>query len=106
MRARKVDATQHDIVQALESAGCLVWTVNAELDLVVQRLGRTYLLECKTGSKGLTAAQERMKSEGWHYLIVRTPEQALEAVGVKHGPRLVVPSPSPRPPRQTSHADG
>jgi hypothetical protein len=86
MKARKVDATQHDIVSALKAAGCRVWVVNAELDLVVQRLDRTYLLECKTGSNGLTEAQERMKAEGWHYLIVRTPEQALEAVGAIWSP--------------------
>lgn len=83
MRARKIDATQAEIVSALRRAGCLVWPVNGALDLVVQRGGEIYLLECKSKRGSLTREQEDMRNQGWRYSIVYSPEAALDAVGLR-----------------------
>jgi len=83
VRARKVDRTQHAIVQALERAGCLVWPVNGAIDLIVTRGRKVYLLECKTDAKPrLTATQARMIEEGWPVAVVTTESEALAAVGL------------------------
>lgn len=84
-RAAKVDATQAAIVKALRRAGCQVQTLAAigkgVPDLLVGRAMRLWLLECKTGNGDLTPAQR-----AWHALwpvhVVRSPEDALRAVGL------------------------
>lgn len=83
----KVDGNQREIVQALIAAGCSVCSLAAvgkgAPDLLVGHAGRNYLLEVKT----LTGRIERGQYE-WHAAwrgqacIVRTVEQALEAVGL------------------------
>jgi hypothetical protein len=87
-RAAKVDASQSAIVNALRNVGCSVQSL-AQLgdgapDLLVGRHGRNYLLEVKTGAK---ASQLNATQAQWHRLwrgsvyVVRTPEEALAAVG-------------------------
>lgn len=84
-RAAKVDKSQAAIVKALRTAGCQVESLAAigrgVPDLIVHRAMKLWLLECKTGSGDLTPAQR-----AWHALwpvhIVRTPEEALRAVGL------------------------
>ena len=53
-------------------------------DLIVGYAGRISLLECKTGRSKRTPAQEQFHALWAQYPVhvVRTPEQALAAVGV------------------------
>lgn len=84
-RAAKVDATQSAIVAALRKAGCQVQSLAAigkgVPDLLAGRAMKLWLLECKTGNGDLTPAQRK-----WHALwpvhVVRTPDEALRAVGL------------------------
>ena len=85
-RAAKRDANERGIIDALEEVGATVWQVSEKglPDLVVGRLGQTYLLEVKRPKKGLTKDQEEAH-EAWNggrIHIVETPEQALRAIGL------------------------
>jgi hypothetical protein len=82
LRIRKIDSTQHEIVIALRRCGCLVWIVNAEIDLVVQRAGRIYLLEVKAKGGRLTDTQLDMVGQGWNFAIVHNVTEAAAAVGL------------------------
>lgn len=83
--ARKIDANQPEIVRALRDAGNQVQSLaplgKGAPDLLVHRAMRLWLLEVKAGNGDLTPAQRE-----WHALwpvhIVRTPEEALRAVGL------------------------
>ena len=103
---RKVDANQKAIADALRRAGCsvqLLHTVGAGCpDLLVGRHGETFLLEvkmpdargeyradyagkAKTGSHALTAARQAEWAKAWRGappIMVRTPEEALQALGL------------------------
>lgn len=85
MRAAKIDATQKPIVAALRKAGCQVQTLAAVgkgvPDLLVGRASKLWLLECKTGKGSLTPAQ-RVWHALWPVTVVRTPLEALHAVGL------------------------
>lgn len=87
-RAAKRDDNEAVIVTALQSAG---WTVvrvsdSGAPDLICVRMGDLRLVEVK-GPKGtLTPAQEvafeRLNKAGVTVLVVRSPADALEALGV------------------------
>jgi hypothetical protein len=92
-RAAKVDANAAPIVDALRSAGCSVSIIAAPgvPDLLVGRGGRTYCLEVKgeAGPKGGTSGRNLTREQAlwwstWqgHAKIVRTPAEALVAVGL------------------------
>ncbi len=72
----------------LRSFGCSVHVCSGVgegfPDIVVGRGGTTFLLECKTGEGKLTKAQAVWHAE-WagQKAIVRTPEEALNAVGIR-----------------------
>ena len=85
-RAARTDANQASIVKALRKAGVFVSDLSkcggGVPDLLCYRNAvGTVLLECKTKHGDLTPDQRR-----WHALcpvtIVRTPEEALRAVGL------------------------
>lgn len=85
--AAKRDATEPAIVRALELAG---WTVvkvsdTGLPDLVVMRRGVVKFLECKSPGGKVTPAQEetfrRFHAALVTVHVVRTPEDALMAVG-------------------------
>lgn len=91
--ARKVDANQGAIATALRNAGCVVvdlsWCGRGVPDLHVVRAGRLYWLEVKrerpVNSK---AKDDRTGAElEWARVVptqvVRTPEDALRAVGLE-----------------------
>lgn len=46
-RAARVDASQPDIVKAMEAMGASVWVIGLPLDLLVGWRGHTILVECK-----------------------------------------------------------
>lgn len=81
--AAKRDLVENEIVDALEQAGVHVWRLHTPCDLLCHRLGRTYTLEVKTPGarkdKRQEAQAEFLRVTGTP--IVRTPEEALRAVG-------------------------
>ena len=86
--ARKVDANQAEIVEALRKAGASVLVLSRVgqgcADLAVGLRGETFFLEIKAGKGKLTPSEIEFM-EGWrgHYAIVRTAEEALEAIGLE-----------------------
>lgn len=81
-RASRVDATQREIVRALERAGCLVWFIERPCDLLAVRAGRVFLIECKSRLGSLTKAQERALAAGWPIHVCWSADDALRAVGL------------------------
>lgn len=82
----KRDANEDAIVLALRKAGASVTPLSVPgcVDLLVGYQGDTFLLEIKDGRNGLTDEQQ-----AWHAAwrgrkpwIVRTIEEALEAIGI------------------------
>ena len=71
-RQAKVDANQTEIVEALRNAGCSVVSL-AEVgkgvpDIAVGRLGVTYLLEIKDGSK--SPSKRRLTDEQRYFFSI------------------------------------
>ena len=86
--AKKRDTAEPAIVQALEAVGCRVWKLDRPFDLLVGRLGRFTVLEVKSNhrkpdkrQKAQTDELAAAKAGGLPVFVVRTPEEALEAVG-------------------------
>lgn len=85
--AARTDANQKEIVEALRAAYCSVVHLHAVgkgcPDIAVGYQGHTYFMEIKTDSGKLTPSEQRFMDE-WrgHYAIVRTPDEALKAIGV------------------------
>lgn len=81
----KRDANETEIVAVLLQAGCDVERLNGTRipDLLVGRAGMNFLLEVKDEHGRLTDGQDE-----WHRAwrgrcaVVRSPEEALEAVGL------------------------
>ena len=87
-RAAKVDANHGQIVRTLEACGCTVVSLaavgNGCPDVLAGRGGANYLLEIKSG-KGQARASQIEFLARWRgaVVLVRTPEEALRAVGLK-----------------------
>jgi hypothetical protein len=79
--AKKRDENEPEIIEALEQAGCLVEQMD-KFDLLVQRGESIYALEVKMPQGKLTALQADLLAAGWRIRIVRSPQEALEAVGL------------------------
>ena len=92
MRAAKVDANQSEIVEALRKVGCSVTITSAVghgfTDIVVGRLGITYLIEIKDGNKPKGAQKLTDDQVEWHSMwkgqkaVANSVEAALAIVGV------------------------
>ena len=84
--ARKVDNNQSEIIDALTYAGVNVTDMSAAgngfTDLFCTRAGVHYILECKSSVGKLTQAQEIFHAKHPPVHTVRTPEEALKAVGL------------------------
>jgi hypothetical protein len=81
-QARKRDANEPEIVQALRKSGSLVQRVSERgfCDLICQTLfGRVVLLEVKSKGGTLTKAQRNHTDGGWKVTVVRTVDDALKA---------------------------
>lgn len=85
--AKKRDAAEPRIVEALQAAGWLVEKLDRPVDLLCWKAGTVRLLEVKTGrGKKLTVARDKRQQAQRDFLditqtpIVRTPEEALKAV--------------------------
>ena len=87
--ARRVDSNHGDIVNALRAMGVGVWDAsgagNGVADLICGWRGRVYLVEVKSGSNGLTVAQQQLanmlESRGAQLHIVRTVDEAIRLFG-------------------------
>lgn len=91
--AAKRDSNERPIIAALQLAGWSVFQVSATgfPDLLCARRGEVRLLEVKTAKGKLEPAQvklhQRMEAAGLKVHVVRTPDEALAAVGaVKRAP--------------------
>lgn len=78
------------MISALEAAGARVWRLSQPLDLLVGYHGRFLLLECKTGKRKRKdqPKQDETIADCHHrnlpVYVVRTPEEALQAIGAIH----------------------
>jgi hypothetical protein len=92
-RAAKRDAAEPDIVETLQGIGCEVTKLSdTDLpDLLVGWRGKLHLIEVKTGNAKLRPGQEefraRMAECGVTVKVVRTPPEALDAIGFCWDPR-------------------
>lgn len=79
--AKKRDRNEPDIISALESAGAEVWVLDRPVDLLIRFRSQWHLMEVKTDKGRLTDEQEKfVTSTGCP--VVRTPMDALKAIGV------------------------
>jgi hypothetical protein len=79
---KRRDETEPEIVRALEAVGAEVERLDRPFDLLVWFRGRLHPLECT----GITeyrkrAADQLALLERWGVPIVRTPTEALRAIG-------------------------
>jgi hypothetical protein len=82
-QARKRDANESPIVQALRRVGASVIPLSGEgaPDLLVLFRARIFLLEIKTARGRTTAAQFARLAEGWPVTTIRSVDAALQAIG-------------------------
>jgi hypothetical protein len=84
--AKRRDSTEPSIRAALEAAGCKVWQLDRPFDLLVGHAGRFVVLECKAEGGRMTDEQadelRACQAGGLPVYVVRTPEDALQAVGL------------------------
>lgn len=84
--ARRRDANEKEIVDALVSVGCAVTRLNEKgvPDLLTGFNARTFLMEVKAGRNGLTPDQTRWVASwrGAPVPIVRSIEDALRVIGL------------------------
>jgi Holliday junction resolvase len=84
------DENHDEVVDALVKAGCSVYDASefgdGFPDIVVGRAGSCYLLEIKSASGQLRKKQiEFQMSWRGHFAVVRSPMEALQAVGLTSG---------------------
>jgi hypothetical protein len=82
--AKRVDASQPEIVEVLRKAATLVWIIGRPVDLLCLT-GRTYwTAEVKAGrgkeSEGQTEFHRLALMRGAPHFVLRTPDEALQVV--------------------------
>ena len=84
MKAKRTDANQKKIVDALREAGAWVYVVGKPFDLLVAFKGELNLMEVKTDEGQLNKTQVGLlidcRRAGYMPHIVRTVNEAMEAV--------------------------
>lgn len=82
--AAKKDANSADIVAALRKAGCQVAILDWPCDLVVKRADMFFLVEIDGVTKYRRRADKQLEFLAtWNIPRVKTPEEALLAVGIQ-----------------------
>lgn len=81
-QVRRRDRNEKGIVKALRAVGADVWPISGEAapDLLVRFQGQVYAFEVKTATGKRTRAQEVSR-----FPVVRSVEDALQAIGVQYG---------------------
>jgi hypothetical protein len=88
--AKKRDAAEPAIVQALKAAGAHVWKLDRPFDLLVGIAGRFVVLEVKSSARfrkdqqHQTDALKAAQAGGLPVYRVVTAEDALQAIGARH----------------------
>ena len=86
--AKKRDSNESVIVEALRKAGADVWLLDRPVDLLVGYNERLYGFEVKTENGRLTDQQETdlatCRRRNYPVFVVRSPEDALQAIGARH----------------------
>lgn len=79
--AKRRDANEPEIVNALKSIGCAVHRMDDPVDLLVGYRGKAHLIEVKTPRGSLTDSQIEFIAD-WpgDVHVVTTAEQAIEVV--------------------------
>lgn len=82
-QARKRDANERPIVDALRKVGALVIRISEKgaPDLLVLYRQRVFLIEVKAPKGRATLAQDKTSEQGWPVVTARTEDAALRAVG-------------------------
>lgn len=81
---KRRDETEPDIVTALEGIGAKVERLDQPCDLLVNFRGALHLLEVDGISKYRKRDQKQLEFlRDWQVPLVRTPEEAIRAVGAK-----------------------
>lgn len=78
------DRTEPEILRALHKAGADYILLDTFDVLVLFRSG-VYLLDCKTAKGKPTRGQQLLIDRGWPLKFVRTPDEALSAIGAING---------------------
>ncbi len=84
-RAAKRDDTERDILLALTAVGAEFLCLDV-FDILVWFRGQLFMLECKTGRGRPTPSQARLERRGWPLHVVRSPVEALAAIGITTTP--------------------
>jgi hypothetical protein len=86
--AKKRDTAEPGIIDALEGVGALVFQLDTPADLLVKFRELWHVMEVKTGrGKNLTVIKDKRQKQQQDFLlltktpIVRTPDEALRAIG-------------------------
>lgn len=81
MYAKRRDANEPEIVNALEKVGATVYRLHTPLDLLVGYRRKTYLIEVKVPGKKLNKKQKEFIA-GWRgqHAVVESIEQALKVI--------------------------
>lgn len=82
VRARKVDACQPAIVEALRGVGAEVVVLNGAIDLLVWYQGQWTVMDCKSDNRR-TQAQAHLVLRGCRIAFPKTSGEALRAIGVE-----------------------
>ncbi len=78
------DGNEGEIMRALGKVGARYLILDA-FDLLVLFRGQTFMLEVKTRKGALTDSQRDLLAAGWPLLVVRSVDEALEAIGCCQG---------------------
>lgn len=78
--AARRDSTEAAIVTALRKFGAQVLTLD-RFDLLVLFRGQLFMLDAKAGRARTTVTQDTLIALGWPLHYVKTPDEALRAIG-------------------------
>jgi len=81
--AKRRDANERPIIEAMERVGAEVWVTDRPADLLVWFRGQWHVLEAKVARGRLSKLQAEERAEGrcQGIRIVRSPVEALQAIG-------------------------
>jgi hypothetical protein len=76
------DANAAVLIRALRDAGVLCWPIGRPSDLLCRYADRLYLLDVDGVSRNRKRDQTQLDNFAlWDVVLVKTPEQALRAIG-------------------------